>query len=52
MHLDQEEPNARWLKRVEYNVARAIYLVLFTLADKRYILCNVANHRWLKSERL
>ena len=37
---------------LERDVARSIRLVLFSVADKRYTLCNVADDGWLNVDGL
>ena len=40
------------MEALECDVARSIRLVLFSVTDKRYTLCDVANDGWLDFDRL
>ena len=52
-HLDQKEKgNVSGMEALECDVARPICLVLFSVTDKGYTLCNIANDGWLNFDGL
>ena len=52
-YLNQKEKaNVRCVEVLECDVARPIPGVPFSLADKRYTICNVADDGWLNFDGL